>query len=107
MIVVKTFKGVGASRGIAQGKVTIFAENISYPKNVILVAEYIPPSITNLDNNIIGIVTEDGGILSHAACIARELQLPCIVGIKNAIEVLEGQTITINGETGVVEIENN
>ena len=48
---------------------------------------------------------EHGGLLSHAAIISRELNLPCVIGIKNATKTLkDGQIVTINGFTGEVKI---
>ncbi|MDP6642178.1 MAG: PEP-utilizing enzyme, partial [Candidatus Nanoarchaeia archaeon] len=54
-----------------------------------------------------GIIVEHGGLLSHAAIISRELNLPCIIGLKNATKNLkDGQTITLNGFTGEVTIHD-
>jgi pyruvate,water dikinase len=51
------------------------------------------------------LVTDMGGILSHPAIIAREHGIPAVVGTGNATDVLrDGQTVTVDGTTGVVEI---
>jgi phosphohistidine swiveling domain-containing protein len=51
------------------------------------------------------LVTDGGGILSHPAIIAREHRIPAVVGSGNATDVLrDGQTVTVDGTTGVVEI---
>jgi pyruvate,water dikinase len=50
------------------------------------------------------LVTDGGGILSHPAIIAREHGIPAVVGTGNATDILkDGQTVTVDGTTGVVE----
>ena len=50
-----------------------------------------------------GIVTEYGGILCHAAIVSREYGIPCVVCAENATKLIrDGETITINGETGEI-----
>ena len=45
------------------------------------------------------IITDEGGTTCHAAIIARELKIPCIVGCKNATKQLnDGDIIEVNGE---------
>ena len=49
------------------------------------------------------IVTDEGGITSHAAIIARELGLPCIVGTKYATKALkDGDKVEIDASAGIV-----
>jgi pyruvate,water dikinase len=51
------------------------------------------------------LVTDGGGILSHPAIIAREHGIPAVVGTGNATAVLtDGQRVTVDGSTGVVEV---
>jgi rifampicin phosphotransferase len=51
------------------------------------------------------LVTDMGGILSHPAIIAREHGIPAVVGTRNATDVLrDGQTVTVDGTMGLVEI---
>lgn len=50
-------------------------------------------------------VTDEGGILCHAAIIARELQKPCIIGTKIATQVLkDGDLVEVDADSGVVTI---
>jgi len=50
------------------------------------------------------LVTDNGGILSHPAIIAREYGIPAVVGTGNATEVLkDGQRVTVDGSAGTVE----
>jgi phosphoenolpyruvate synthase/pyruvate phosphate dikinase len=55
---------------------------------------------------IIGaLVTDRGGILSHAAIVSREFGMPGVVGTKNASQLInDGDKIRVNGDTGGVEI---
>ena len=49
------------------------------------------------------IVTDGGGMLSHAAIVARELKKACIVGTGNATSVLkDGDTVEVNADKGIV-----
>jgi pyruvate,water dikinase len=51
------------------------------------------------------IVTDEGGITSHAAIVSRELKKPCVVGTKVATQVLgDGDLVEVNGVKGVVRI---
>jgi pyruvate,water dikinase len=51
------------------------------------------------------IVERRGGMLIHGAIIARELGIPCVNGIANAVELLEeGQVLTIDGFLGIVTV---
>ena len=54
-----------------------------------------------------GILTERGSLLSHAAIVSREMNIPCIVGITGLMEQLNhGDEIIMDGSTGVVKILN-
>ena len=53
-----------------------------------------------------GIVTEYGGVLCHAAIVSREYGIPAIVSATNIMkEIKDGETITINGTTGIIRKE--
>lgn len=99
-------RGIPASKGRKTGKVAFFDESDPYKhfdEITILVAEYIPPNIVSLDNNVQGLLIEESSILCHAACIARELQIPCIVGIDSLFDILyEGEAVEIIGEAGEI-----
>ena len=50
-------------------------------------------------------VTDEGGIICHAAIIAREMKKPCIIGTKIATEVLkDGDLVEVNANHGVVTV---
>jgi pyruvate,water dikinase len=53
-------------------------------------------------------VTDEGGIMCHAAIIARELKKPCIIGTKIATKVLkDGDLVEVDADRGVVTIIKN
>ena len=50
-------------------------------------------------------VTDEGGILCHAAIVAREMKKPCIIGTKIATQVLhDGQLVEVDAKRGIVKI---
>jgi pyruvate,water dikinase len=50
------------------------------------------------------VVTEEDGILSHAAVVARERGIPCVIGVTGATSRLQtGTVVTVNGDSGTVE----
>ena len=58
-------------------------------KNKILVTNHTDPGWTVIFPFLKGIVIENGGTLSHASIVAREYEIPCIVGVKNATKILK------------------
>ena len=69
----------------------------------ILVCPYTEPAWTPLLRIAAGVVTETGGVLAHAAIVARELRIPAVVGIPDATTTLnDGDTITLDGAAGTV-----
>ena len=54
---------------------------------------------------ISGLVIERGGMLSHGAIIAREFGIPCVVGVRDAMQTIaSGSTLTVDGDTGEVHV---
>jgi phosphohistidine swiveling domain-containing protein len=99
--------GMTGSTGIATGKVVIVdPKNIdgNFPKRSVLVCPVTTPDYVPLMQKAVAIVTDQGGILSHAAIVARELKKPCIVATENATKVLtNGQLVTVDADAGVVK----
>ncbi|NYZ78559.1 phosphoenolpyruvate synthase, partial [Candidatus Micrarchaeota archaeon] len=99
-------RGVGASPGVAVGKVKLIptAKDIDkMEKGEILVTEMTSPDYVPAMKKAAAIVTNAGGATCHAAIVSRELGVPCIVGTKNATEVLHtGDLITVDAKMGVV-----
>jgi pyruvate,water dikinase len=72
----------------------------------ILVAETTDASWSPLFMRAGAIVVERGGPLSHAAILARELGLPAVLNVSGAARVLDGCTVSVDGDQGVVVIES-
>ncbi len=71
----------------------------------ILVAETTSPELMPACQKAGAIVTDQGGMLSHAAIVSRELQVPCVVATGNATEVIkDGDLIEVDAEKGIVTI---
>jgi pyruvate,water dikinase len=98
--------GLGASPGAASGPVRI-VEKLDQLDQVddgdIIVTEMTTPDMVPAMKRAAGIVTDEGGMTSHAAIVARELGAPAIVGAEQATERLsDGQQVTIDGDKGSV-----
>ncbi|MFA6461069.1 MAG: PEP-utilizing enzyme [Candidatus Woesearchaeota archaeon] len=109
-------KGVVAYKGEVVGRAIVVPTKIKFTKKSIseifskmkkgdiLVVNTTSPEITLLCNKASGIVTDQGGMGSHAAIISREFKIPCIVGTKYATQLIKtGEVIKIDGNKGVVE----
>tara|TARA_Y100000034_G_scaffold135504_1_gene207681 strand:+ start:2609 stop:6463 length:3855 start_codon:yes stop_codon:yes gene_type:complete len=99
-------EGINASPGVASGTVKII-HNISeinkIEKGDILVTEMTNPSMVPTMALTSAIITNEGGISSHAAIVSRELGIPSIVGTETATEVLkDNMRVTIDGTNGKV-----
>jgi phosphotransferase system enzyme I (PtsI) len=73
----------------------------------VLVAEDLAPADTaGLDPAlVIALVTEKGGSTSHTAIIARQLGIPCVVGVAGALDLPGGTRVLVDGVGGVIEVE--
>jgi rifampicin phosphotransferase len=102
----KKIKGIVASSGVAQGKVMIIKTKkdlLKVKKGEIMVAVTTHPDYVPEMQKSLAIVTDEGGITSHAAIVSRELQIPCIVGTKNASKLLkDGDLVEVDGVSGEV-----
>ena len=104
-----TIKGIGASPGRVDGIARVIhgPEEFSQMRHGdILVAKITTPAWTPLFALASGIVTDVGGILSHGSILAREYHIPAVLGTGVATErIHSGQSITVDGDSGVVTIE--
>ncbi len=84
------------------------ADIASAPPGTVLVAKDLTPSMTSciVKENIVGIVTEVGGKTSHSAILARAMEIPAVLSVKDAMNIFKnGQEIIVDGKHGEV-IEN-
>ncbi|MFF0269681.1 PEP/pyruvate-binding domain-containing protein [Kribbella sp. NPDC004536] len=100
--------GTPASHGDANGPARIVRGPADFSKvqsGDILVCPHTDPAWTPLLTIVAGVVTESGGILSHAAIVAREQSIPAVVAVPQATtRIPDGTPITINGTTGSVRL---
>lgn len=106
----KEIKGTIAMRGKVKGCVKVLLRDedlikFKNSKNIILVSTMTRPEWIQVMTKSNAFVTDAGGMLCHAAIVARELKKPCIIGTKIATKVLkDGDLVEVNADTGVVTI---
>ncbi len=100
--------GNGASGGVARGPARILmslAQSDRLRPGDVLVARTTMPAWTPLFAVACAIVTETGGMLSHAAIVAREYGLPAVLNVVGATTQLrDGQLVEVDGSLGIVRI---
>ncbi|WP_276248253.1 MULTISPECIES: pyruvate, water dikinase [unclassified Haladaptatus] len=98
--------GLGASPGIASGKVRIVKKLDQLDKvgeGDIIVAEMTTPDMVPAMKRAAGIITDEGGMTSHAAIVSRELGVPAVVGTGSASrELTDDQVVTLDGDKGTI-----
>ena len=80
---------------------------VELSENSVLVAEDLTPADTSSMNmaNVIGIVLRDGGPTSHAVIVAKNLGIPCVIGVGESIkEINNDDLIALDGSTGTLNI---
>ncbi|SEK43089.1 pyruvate, water dikinase [Haloferax larsenii] len=99
-------RGLGASPGIASGRARIVTK-LDHLDQVgegdIIVTEMTMPDMVPAMKRAAGIVTDEGGMTSHAAIVSRELGVPAVVGSGEATKTIsDGEVITIDGDKGTI-----
>lgn len=99
-------KGFVANKGYAKGKAQICLglESIkNFQEGNILVAPMTRPEYAPAMKKAIAIVTDEGGITSHAAIVSRELNIPCVIGTKVATKIIkDGDLVEVDANKGLV-----
>jgi pyruvate,water dikinase len=100
-------RGVAAGSGRAAGTVRILHDPYDdFAPGEILVARTVDPGWAGVLSCAGAIILDLGGTMSHGAMVARELGIPCVVGVRTASTVLHsGDTVTVDGTTGEITIE--
>ena len=101
-----TLSGVGASSGRVTGPVRVLRESpTDLAPGEILVARVTDVGWTPFFTVAGAVVTDAGGLMSHAAVVARELGIPAVVGTEHATTTLrDGQLVDVDGTTGRVTV---
>lgn len=101
----KECKGVTAFKGKVKGTVKVvnsIKQLEKFEDGDILVSINTSPSIMPAIQRASAIVSDEGGITSHAAIVSRELKIPCIVGTKVATKVFkDGDTVEVDADKGI------
>jgi len=80
----------------------------NWPENTVLVAESTDPGWTGLFLKSKAVIVEKGGVLSHCAIVAREMNLPAISGIRQChLRFKDGDKIWVDGNNGRVTLAKN
>jgi phosphohistidine swiveling domain-containing protein len=107
---IKNILGESLSPGLVYGEVRVVidpdtVDTSSWPANTILVAESTDPGWTGLFLKSKAIIVEKGGVLSHCAIVAREMNLPAISGIKQChLRFKDGDKIWVDGNNGRITL---
>ncbi|QKD80834.1 hypothetical protein HPC62_00415 [Thermoleptolyngbya sichuanensis A183] len=100
-------RGLAAATGQVSAQVWV-VEDLSqvppdFPAGQLLVMSHVPPRWLGLVQRAGGIVTEQGGMTSHGAILAREMGIPAVVGVAGATQILRtGEWVTVDGDRGLV-----
>jgi len=105
---VRQLKGLAAAPGKASGPAVIILSSkdlTKVKKGDVVVASMTTPEFVPALEKACAIVTDEGGILCHAAIVSRELQIPCVVGTRVATKLIkEGAMVEVDANKGRVTI---
>lgn len=105
---IKEIRGQGACSGVVRGKVRITLtpkESYKLEKGEILVCSMTSPDYIPAMKRAAAFITDEGGLLCHAAIISREMNKPCIIKTKIATRVLKtGDLIEVDAGKGIVKV---
>lgn len=110
VVATTSLTGLGVSGGVATGRARIIMNTeAAFEREIdqgdILVAPFTDTPWTPLFIPAAAIVVETGGMLSHAATVAREFGIPCVVLVHDATRIIgEGDTVKVDGAAGTVDI---
>lgn len=106
---VKELKGQTAFEGKVIGRARVITDRRNsheLQEGEILVTTMTSPEFVPAMKRSSGIITNEGGVLCHAAIMSRELRKPCIIGTKIATDVIQtGQVITLDANSGIITIK--
>jgi phosphohistidine swiveling domain-containing protein len=108
---IKELKGSTAVMGVVRGKACVYRWDDNLEKKLkiikkypILIAGQTRPSMMPIIRLAKGIVTDEGGVTSHAAIVSRELGIPAVIGTIHATKVFkDGDLVEIDADNGIVK----
>ena len=104
--------GQSTCKGIVKGKAKVITHLspkqmkslLEMKKGYILICDTTMPEIMPVIGKAVAIVTDEGGMMSHAAIISREFNIPCVVGTKYATKIFkDGDLIEVNANNGFIK----
>ena len=100
--------GLGVFHGKTRGPVTIIRSHHDLKKvkeGDVILANTTHPNYLPAMHKAVAFVTNEGGMLSHAAIVAREMKKPCVVGTKSATEMFkDGDVVEVDAAHGIVRL---
>jgi phosphohistidine swiveling domain-containing protein len=108
---VREVRGLTAFRGTAVGRARVVmsaaAQDVVQEGDILVVTMTTPDFLPSMQRAA-ALVTDEGGVICHAAIIARELKKPCVIGTRKATSVFkDGDLIEVDGFKGVVRLAQN
>lgn len=101
-------RGMGASRGVFEGRARVLRGHSQLAElrpGEVLVVSMTDPDWAEAFEIASAVVTEIGSKLCHAAIVAREYKLPCVVNVDGALSIIRsGMRLRVDGAQGTVEI---
>lgn len=110
----KIVEGKSAYPGLIKGKVFVFnwgsddfnKQITNMPEGAVLVAGQTRPSLMPAIRKASAIITDEGGITSHAAIVSRELKIPCVIGTEFATKIFKtGDLVEVDANKGIASLE--
>jgi phosphoenolpyruvate synthase/pyruvate phosphate dikinase len=102
-------RGICACKGIVKARARVILdvqkEGSRLKTGEILITSMTRPEFVPLMHKASAIVTDEGGMTCHAAIVARELNKPCIIGARVAVNLIhDGDLVEVDANTGIVKI---
>lgn len=106
---ITNLKGRCACSGYVEGIAKVVYTKADGPKikgGDIMVAAGTDFDLMDAIHRSAGIITEEGGLLSHASVVSREMKKPCVIGVNNATEIIQdGDRIILDSKKGIITIK--
>lgn len=100
--------GHGVSPGVVRGRARVILGTADFERfqpGEILIARSTSPTYNTLLANASAIVTQSGGLICHAAIVAREFGIPGVVGVRDVVtQISDGAWIEVDGDRGVIQL---
>jgi pyruvate,water dikinase len=104
----KEIRGMSAGKGRASGKAYVVSDRnpiAKAPKGSVLVLEHADSEISHMIKDFSAVVSDQGGRLCHLAIVAREMDIPAIVGTGNATSMIKtGDCVAVDAGSGRVTV---